>query len=109
MLKSRKHPAWRTRIPTLALTLSALVMAAPGAFAADGAALYKANCASCHGADGSGDTPVAKAMKIPSIQGSSLSDNALVKFVQESDKHKMPAGKLSAEELAAIAQVVRGF
>jgi mono/diheme cytochrome c family protein len=85
------------------------VLAAPGAFAADGAALYKANCASCHGADGSGDTPVAKAMKVPSIKGSSLSADAMVTFVQESDKHKMPAGKLSAEELAAIAQVVKGF
>jgi mono/diheme cytochrome c family protein len=108
MLKIRKHPAWRTRVPTLALTLCALVWVAPGALAADGAALYKANCASCHGADGSGDTPVAKAMKIPSIKGS-LSAEEIVKFVQESDKHKMPAGKLSAEDLAAIAEVVKGF
>ena len=109
MLKTRKPPTWRTRVLTLALTSCALVWAAPGAFAADGAALYKANCASCHGDDGSADTPVARSMNIPPIKGSSLSADAMVEFVQESDKHKTPAGKLSAEDLAAIAQAVKGF
>ena len=108
-MKIHRYPAWPTSLLTLAATLCALAWAAPGAFAADGAALYKANCASCHGVDGSGDPPVAKAMKVPAIKGSSLSADAMVKFVQESDKHKMAAGKLSAEELAAIAQVVKGF
>ena len=67
-----------------------------------GARLFDAHCSSCHGADGSGDTPVGKAMNVPSIKSTSLSADAMVKFVQESDKHKMAAGKLSAEELADL-------
>ena len=31
---------------------------------ADGAAIYKSKCASCHGADGKGETPAGKAMKV---------------------------------------------
>ena len=74
------------------------------AHAADGAALYQANCATCHGADGAGDTPVGKAMKVPSLKGSERSADAIAKFVKESGKHTGPAGKLSAEELSAVAE-----
>ncbi len=35
-----------------------------GLYAADGAAVYKAKCAGCHGTDGSGQTAMGKAMKL---------------------------------------------
>ena len=72
------------------------------AFAADGAALYAKNCASCHGPDAKADTPAATAMKVPAIAGHDASGSA--SFVKSSAKHKAPAGKLSDEELQAIGE-----
>ena len=86
---------------TLALGLGA------SAHAADGAALYESNCASCHGASGAGDTPVGSAMSIPTITGKSAADVA--KHVMEAANHVAPKGKLSAEELEAVAQYVAGL
>ena len=83
---------------SIALTL--LLLGSGSALAADGAALYKANCASCHGADAKAATPVAAAMKVPAIAGHDAAGT--VSFVKSSAKHKAPAGKLSDEELQAI-------
>ena len=78
-----------------------LVLFAPAqALAADGAALYASDCASCHGPDGKADTPMAAAMKVPAIAGHDA--DSVAPYVKASDKHKVPAGKLSDEELAAI-------
>ena len=68
---------------TLALTL--LLFGSGSALAADGAALYQANCASCHGADGKADGAVAKAMKVPPLAGTTLSPEAVVETVQTGD------------------------
>ena len=89
------------------LTCILLVGAGP-AFAADGSALYEASCASCHGKDGSADTPVAKALKVPALTGASSAE-AIVKHVRESSRHAAVAGKLSDAELEAIAQAVIGL
>ena len=91
---------------SMALTL--LLVGSGSALAADGAALYQANCASCHGADGNADGPVAKAMNVPPVAGTSLSPEAVVKSVKESDKHKAQSDKLSDEELSAIAGALPG-
>ena len=88
--------------------LALLLFASGSALAADGAALYAKNCASCHGADGKADGAAAKAMNVPPVAGKSMSPDALVKYVQENAKHKAVAGKLSAEELAAIAGALPG-
>jgi mono/diheme cytochrome c family protein len=81
---------------------SSLLLSLPvGAAFADGAASYAANCASCHGAAGDGDTPAGKAMKVQPF-GAQSADQVVAK-VKASDRHKAIVGKLSDADLAAVA------
>ncbi|MBW2416691.1 MAG: c-type cytochrome [Deltaproteobacteria bacterium] len=66
-----------------------------------------ANCASCHGASGAGDTPVGAAMKIPPLQGKSA--DAVSKHVSEAANHAQAKGKLSDDDLAAVSAFVATF
>lgn len=80
---------------------------------ADGAALYKTKCAPCHGADGSGNTPVGKSLHVKSLADADvqkMSDADLTKVIHDG-KGKMPAfaGKLSDGELKEVVQFIRGF
>ena len=90
------------------LALTVFLLGSGSALAADGAALYTASCASCHGADGKADSTVAKAMNVPPVAGTTLSPEEVVKKVQASDKHKAAVAKLSPEELDAIARALPG-
>jgi mono/diheme cytochrome c family protein len=96
----------------IALGLLAVTLAAPlllqtrPVAAADGAELYKKNCAGCHGADGKADSAAAKAMKVKPLAGISLTPEDVVKFVKSSDKHKAVRGKLSDDDLLAIANAL---
>ena len=96
--------------PSIALSIliasSALAVGVAYA-AADGAAVYKADCASCHGEAGAGDTPVGTAMKIPPLSGKAAADVA--KHVSEAANHAQVKGKLSDEELAAVSAYVAAF
>jgi mono/diheme cytochrome c family protein len=93
---------------TLGALFVALVLSAPAqALAADGAALYASDCASCHGADGKADTPMAAALKVPAIAGHDA--DSVAPHVKSSDNHKVAAGKLSDEELAAIGAYLAGL
>ena len=102
--------------PSLAFLLAAafLFLSSFPARADDaGAAVYKAKCASCHGADGSGNTPVGKSLKVrdlrsPEVQ--KLSDDELTKVIADG-KGKMPgyAKKLSAEQIKALAATIRAM
>src|SRR5690242_5293586 len=101
-----------SRITRLVLVALALTWSA-SAFAADGAALYKTKCAPCHGADGSGNTPVGKSLKVKALASDEvqkLSDADLTKAIQKG-KGKMPAfeGKLSDDELQAVVKFIRTF
>lgn len=77
----------------------------------DGAALYGANCAKCHGADGQADTPVGRAMKTPSFVdpkwAAEDSTDAFLAAFHANSKHKAPAEKVSDDDLRAIAVHVR--
>ena len=79
-----------------------VLLGASDALAADGAALYKAKCAGCHGADGKAETPAAKAMKVPALAGKTISAEDLAKQVRTNEKHKA-LSTLTDEELTAIA------
>ena len=83
-------------------------------FAADsGADLYKAKCASCHGADGKGDTSMGKAMKVKDlgsadVQGMSDADLAAI---IEKGKKPMPGyeGKLTKDQITDVVKYLRGM
>lgn len=78
---------------------------------ADAAATYKAKCAACHGADGSGATAVGKSLKLkdlrsPEVQG--MSDAALYAVIAKG-KGKMTGyeASLGADTCKALVAYVR--
>ncbi|HTO08806.1 MAG TPA: cytochrome c [Myxococcota bacterium] len=96
----------QSRLAVLALVLAFPFTARVSGAAVEGAALFTKNCAGCHGADGKADSAAAKAMKVPALAGTKLSADDIVKHVRTSPRHKTLSGKLSDEELAAIAAAV---
>jgi mono/diheme cytochrome c family protein len=83
-----------------ALIATVVLAIATPMFAADGAALYKAKCAMCHGPDASKNAPnLAK-----------LSEKEIA-AVTTKGQGKMPAyeGKLSAEEITAVAAAMKSL
>jgi cytochrome c6 len=99
-----------TRLALL-IAIVAIIIAPMHLFAADGAAVYKAKCASCHGPDGKGETAVGKSMKLKSLGAADVqktSDADLTKVIADG-KGKMPAykTKLSADEIKALVTYIR--
>ena len=77
----------------------------------DAAAIYKAKCAMCHGADGAGQTPTGKSMKVRDLRSAEvqkMTDAELTKVIADG-KGKMPAykAKLSAEETQMLVTFIR--
>lgn len=93
---------------TISLVLFGL---AAGLFAAgpNGAAVYKDRCAMCHGPNGSGETPIGKSMKVRDLRSAEvqkMTDVELTKIIA-GGKGKMPAQKLTTEEVEAVIAYVR--
>jgi len=96
-----------------ATLLMLMIALAPAVFAADGAAVFKAKCATCHGADGKGQTTMGKKMNLrdlgsPDVQ--KQTDKELYDWTAVG-KGKMPGykGKLSDEEITALVKHMRTF
>lgn len=93
------------------LTILGLSLAIPAMAQQGGDATYKAKCAMCHGADGTGDTPVGKSMKVNSFKSDAdvkASDADLAKVTKEG-KGKMPAyaGKLTDDQIQEVVTYIR--
>lgn len=73
----------------------------------DGAALFKAKCSTCHGANGEGKP----AAKIPALKGTSLTADQIVALLTNgaSDKkmHAKPLSGLTADQAKAVAAYVK--
>lgn len=107
---------WIVRV--IPVAAAALVLAAGMSFAGDmampdGAAIYKAKCAMCHGADGVAKEMWAKkGMKNfnDAMWQKSMSDEAITKDITEGIvEKKMPSykDKLKTEEIAAVVKYLR--
>src|SRR5215470_6067522 len=98
----------RTKISALVLTIAvALFILIPSlSWAEDGAAIYKAKCAMCHGADAAGKP----AMKVPSLVAPEVkakSDADLTKAIAETAKHPAGVKGLGADDAKAIVTWLR--
>lgn len=91
----------------LLFTASAAAAQAP-----DGKALYEKSCKMCHGVDGTPPAAMLKMMPtLPSLDSSymaSRSEDSVVAVLKNGTvKMKSYTGKLSPEEMAAVAKYVR--
>jgi cytochrome c6 len=105
---------WTMRIVGAASMLAlAAMLCAPMKSQDKSAATYKQKCATCHGADGQGDTPAGKSMKVRSFsdpETKKMSDDELAAII-EKGKNKMPAyGKsMSAEDIKGMVAYIRSL
>jgi mono/diheme cytochrome c family protein len=109
----------RLAIVALAAPLVAIIVLTSGpsqsfsSSANDVAAVFKAKCASCHGADGSGNTPAGKktgAKDFKSAEVKGQSDAALLNAILKG-KGKMPGYEksLGADQCKALAAHCRSL
>lgn len=87
----------------------------------DGAKIYKARCAMCHGATGKADTKVGKSMEIPDMSTAewqkAVTDEAIRKAIQvgvkkeSNGKKKMmpPIADIPADAVDVLIKFVRGL
>lgn len=100
------------RVLAASITPMLLVLGiAMAAAAEDGAAVYKAQCAKCHGETGTSDTPAGKTLKVPALKGdakvAAMSVEDIVKATKANEKHKSFIGKITDEQVSAAAAQVK--
>lgn len=101
------------RFAPLSLATCFIILAFPSVMRAqnDAAKLFKANCALCHGADGSGNTPTGKAMKAKDLKSDEVqkqTDAALTEVISKG-RNKMPAfgSKFSPDVISSLVVYIR--
>ena len=94
-------------------TLVALLVAfaVPTVALGAGSAIYKTRCAPCHGADGSGQTPAGKSLKIVDLRSAEVQkmSDAEMRKVLADGKGKMPKSNLSDDDAKAVIAFIRSF
>ena len=98
---------------TMSLVSLAFLLAAPVAFG-DAAELYGKNCASCHGADGKGQTAMGKKFKLKDytdakVQAGFTDKEATAAILDGKDKMKGFKGKITDADVAALVKYIRAF
>jgi mono/diheme cytochrome c family protein len=93
------------------ISLAAISVQGQGQNSSDGAAVFKAKCAMCHGTDGTGKTPMGQKMNIRDMHSAEIqkqSDVDLARAIAQG-KGKMPAyGKtLSDGQIKLLVSHVR--
>lgn len=95
------------------LGLQTAPRAVAGSAVVDAAATYKAKCATCHGADGSGNTAVGKGLKCRDLRSAEVqgqSDAQLLAIITKG-KSKMPGFEktLGADTCKSLVAYVRSL
>ncbi len=94
---------YRLTILVLAIAILLFVALPNLSWAAeDGAALYKAKCAACHGPDAAGKP----AMKAPAVKGKTEAD---VKKAFENPKHAAVKKAFNEEQTKAVSEYLKGL
>ncbi len=92
-------------LSVIAFSATTLVAQGPGADT------YKAKCAMCHAADGSGNTPAGKATKTPSFSSPEMMKMSAAELVAgtKNGKGKMPAysDKLTGAQITAVVAYIQ--
>ena len=100
-------------LPASLTSLAILLLVAPPLHAqGDAASLYKAKCAACHAADGSGSTAAGKQMQTPDLRSDEVqkqSDAQLTAATVDGKGKKMPAykGKLTDDQVKQLVSYIR--
>ena len=107
--KTRTQNAWNLAL--LALVLLALPHLA--AAQSDGQKIYDQSCAKCHGADGTGNTVVGKAVgakDLGSAEAKKMTEDEIRTQI-EKGKNNMPPfiGALNKAQIDSLIPIVRGF
>jgi mono/diheme cytochrome c family protein len=100
-----------TKLVMLVMTIAvALFILIPNlSWAADdGATLYKAKCAACHGADATGK-PAAKIPGLVSDEAKKASDDDLAKAITEKPKHPGTIRALAPDQVKMVVSYLRNL
>ncbi len=99
-----------TKLVMLVMTIAlALFILIPNlSWAEDGAVIYKAKCAMCHGPDAAGK-PAMKAPSLISDEAKKKSDADLSKAVTGTAKHPPAAKTMPADDVKAVVAYIRSL
>ena len=90
------------------IALAFVTALASTALAQDGASIYKAKCASCHGAEGQG-----KGKALPKVAGTAKTEDEIVAMLTKGGATKSPHIKpmtaMTEEQAKAVATFVKGL
>jgi cytochrome c6 len=99
------------RIVAAVAVCLAVALGAPARAAEDGKALFAQKCASCHGPDGKGKTPMGQKLGAKDLTHEDKEPlDEIVKDIENGKPPKMMAykGKLTPEQIKALATYIKG-
>jgi cytochrome c6 len=101
---------WATMLAFVGV-LCGVAPAQSGQAGSEGASLFKAKCAMCHGPDGSGKTMMGARLKIPDLRSEEVQKqtDAQLKETISKGKAKMPAyeGKVTPPQIDQLVSEIR--
>ena len=96
-----------THLLILLLVVMLVAVVATPAYAADGAATFKAKCAACHGPEGQGK--IGPALKGTALTADQITDLLTRGNDAKKPPHKKPIAGLAADDIKAVADFVKSL
>lgn len=98
-------------LPFFLVILAGIAVCAATASAQDAAGVYKTKCAACHGADGKGNTPAGKNMKVRDFASPEVAKETDEQLIEVTTKgrNKMPgyANSLKEAQIKELVEYIR--